>query len=451
MRPFLRLRFWISAACSLMAVLLPAAAAQASAAHLDRAFGKGGIRFLPQSLRELGGAALFGDGRVLVGNGAELRALLPSGRFDPNFGEDGVVRIGKGSSSHGAISGFGVDAQGRTVIVGFSGESTGNQRIVERLTPEGRPDPSFGEGRGYVVADFGVPAPETGKTRSSYLEDLTFESNGRLLVMGRAVVGFWSGPTKNGYTTEAVDEAFVARLDASGRLDTSFADDGVFRDRGIERLAGGFRVGQSLNRDWSVGPNGTIALYAESGEEGSMLRLDGGGKADPGFGAAGYAAYPAGTYEGPLLDEHDRTITWGYLQGVRHRLANGLLIKRLTPNGSPDTRFGKGGAVTLRIPGLVNADLAVDEHGRVLIATSLKGRGAVSESKEFALLRLQADGKRDPSFGRRGMLRIPFPQGRGEPAAYLRGMEVRGDQALIAGSYCGACEPVVALVDLGGG
>jgi hypothetical protein len=49
------------------------------------------------------------------------------------------------------------------------------------------------------------------------------------------------------------------------------------------------------------------------------------------------------------------------------------------------------------------------------------------------------------------MVRIPFPQGPAEPAAYLRGMDVRGDQAVIAGSYCGACRPVVALVDLGSG
>jgi uncharacterized delta-60 repeat protein len=430
-----------------MAFLLPAAA-QASAAHLERAFGKDGIRYLPQSLRELGGAALLGDGRVLVGNGRELRALLPSGRFDQKFGDDGIARVGTGPRSHGTILGFGVDAEGRPVAVGSSGESTGYESIIERLTPQGRPDLSFGGGRGYFLADFGVPTPETGKTRHSYLEGIAFDSAGRLLVMGRTAIGTRPGPADVGPSTEAVEEAFVARLDRSGRLDTSFAAGGVFRDEGVERLA----VSSPVDlRYWSVGPNGKVALYAGGGEDDSMLRLGGGGNADPRFGTDGYASYPAGTYEGPLLDPDERTITWGYLEGVPHRLANGLLIKRLTPNGSPDSSLGKGGAVTLRVRGLVDADLALDERGRVLIAVGLKGKGAVSESKEFALLRLQADGKLDPSFGHHGMVRIPFPQGRAEPAAYLRGMDVRGDQAVIAGSYCGACQPVVALVDLGSG
>jgi uncharacterized delta-60 repeat protein len=449
MRPSVRLQIWVSVACSLMAFLLPVATARASGAHLDREFGKGGIRYLPTSLRELGGAALLGDGRVLVGNERELRALLPSGRFDPTFGNHGTARLTTGPGSVGGISAFAVDAEGRPVLVGSSGKSTGYKSVIERLTPQGHPDPSFGGGRGFVLTDFDVPSPEAGKPYSGYLEDVAFDPTGRLLVMGRAVIETYPAETKSGPTIESVEEAFVARFEDSGQLDTSFATEGVFRDKGVELLGSGFRVDESLHRDWSVGPGGKVALYATSGGENSVLRLGGGGKPDPGFGTAGYVPYPSKTYQGPLIDQAERTITWGYLQGVRHRLPNGILIKRLTPNGSADTGFGKGGAVTLRIPRLDVVDLALDERGRVLIAASLKGRGAVSESKELALLRLQTDGKLDPTFGHHGMIRIPFPHGHHDPAAYLQGLEVRGDQAAIAGTFCGACQPVVALVDLG--
>jgi uncharacterized delta-60 repeat protein len=451
MRFSVRLRIWVSAACSLMALLLPVATARASDAHLDREFGKGGIRYLPSSLRELGGAALLGDGRVLVGNEKELRALLPSGRFDPTFGNHGSARLKTGPGSVGEISGFAVDAEGRPVVVGSSGESTGYKSVVERLTPQGLPDPSFAGGRGFALTDFGIPSPEAGKPYSSYLEEVAFDPTGRLLVMGRAVIGTYPADTKNGPTIESVKEAFVARFEDSGQLDTSFATEGVFRDKGIERLVAGFEVDQSVHRDWSVGPGGKVALYAAGGEDESMLRLGVGGKPDPEFGTAGYAPYPSKTYEGPLIDQAERTITWGYLQGVPHRLPNGILIKRLTPNGSPDTSFGKGGAVTLRVPRLFDVDLALDEGGRVLIAAGLKGRGELSETKELALLRLQADGKLDPTFGHDGMIRIKFPHGHPQPSVYLQGLGVRGDQAVIAASYCGACQPVVAVVDLGGG
>jgi uncharacterized delta-60 repeat protein len=267
--------------------------------------------------------------------------------------------------------------------------------------------------------------------------------------MGRAPIGTRPGPAKDGPSTESVEEAFIARITESGRPDLTFANQGVFRDKGVELLSGGFRVDESLHRDWSLGPGGQVSLYASRGEDGSMLRLGQDGEPDPGFGIGGYVPYPSGTYSGPLIDQEERTITWGYLEGVPHRLANGLLIKRLAPDGSPDTSFGKDGAVTLRIPRFYEADLALDEHGRILIAASLKGRGAVSEPKELALLRLRTDGKLDESFGRHGMVRIPFPRGRLHPAVYLQGMDVRGDQAAIAASYCGACQPVVAMVDLG--
>jgi uncharacterized delta-60 repeat protein len=448
MRRSPRWQIWISAACALIAVVLPAAA-QASQAHLDRAFGKGGIRYLPQDLRELGGAAPLGDGRVLVGNERELRVLLASGRFDPTFGKDGIAKLRTGPGPAGEISGFGVDAEGRPVLLGSSGKSTGYRSVVERLTPQGRPDPSFGAGSGYVFGDFGVPAAATGKTSSSYLDDVAFDASGRLLVMGRAAIGTRPGPAKDGPSTEAVEESFIARFEGDGELDRSFATDGVFRDRGVELLSGGMRVDESLHRDWSVGPGGKIELYARNGEDGSLLRLGEGGEADPSFGTGGYVPYPAGTYQGPLIDQTEQTITWSYLQGVPHRLANGLLIKRLAPDGAPDAGFGKGGAVSLRIHGLFDADLALDERGRILTAAGLKGRGALGEPKELALFRLQADGRLDPSFAPHGMVRIPFPHGHLHPAVYLQGVDVRGDQAVIAASYCGACQPVVALVDLG--
>ena len=78
---------------------------------------------------------------------------------------------------------------------------------------------------------------------------------------------------------------------------------------------------------------------------------------------------------------------------------------------------------------------------------SLKSRGFVSEGKNLALLRLKDDGEIDRSFGRRGMVRIPFPGGSNR-SVYLEGMDVRGGQAAVSATYCGACRPAVALVDL---
>ena len=73
----------------------------------------------------------------------------------------------------------------------------------------------------------------------------------------------------------------------------------------------------------------------------------------------------------------------------------------------------------------------------------------MSESKELGLIRLKEDGRIDTSFGREGIVHIRFPGARHGASAYLEELTVRGDQAAIDASYCGSCQPVVALIDLG--
>jgi hypothetical protein len=120
----------------------------------------------------------------------------------------------------------------------------------------------------------------------------------------------------------------------------------------------------------------------------------------------------------------------------------------LAPDGSADLSFGENGFVDLRIPRFYVGELALDEQGRILIAAQMKGRH-FNEGKELALIRLRSDGKLDKSFGNGGIIRIPVPGGGHGASIYLKGIDVRGDQAVIGASYCGPCNPAVALVDLG--
>ena len=83
-------------------IMVGAAPAAARAeGHLDREFGKGGIRYLPESLREPRGVALLGDGRVAYADEGEVAALSPSGELDPEFGDDGLAKVASTSSGSG--------------------------------------------------------------------------------------------------------------------------------------------------------------------------------------------------------------------------------------------------------------------------------------------------------------------------------------------------------------
>jgi len=425
--------------CAALALLASLAGpmAQASTAHLDRDFGSNGVRFLSSSLGEMTGVALVGDGRVVVGGQEELVALLPSGRLDPGFGRGGRVRLVQPPRGEAEIFAFAIDPAGRPVTVGHFGTASADgswvkwEPFVQRFTSAGRLDSGFGEDDGYAQRDLGLPpAPQDGGTPEAYVDDVAFDSSNRIVLTGGSTTG---AAAVNGDQERG---SFLARLQASGRVDRSFAQNGLY-----------FLPGAVAYGSWAIGPGGRVVV----GGGKSMLRLRQSGRPDGRFGEGGYAPYPPGTSHGPLLvDRRERTIVSGYLEGLEHELANGILIRRLRPNGALDRGFGKGGAVRLRIPRFYVADMALDERGRVLIAVSLKVRGPVGEPHELALVRLRVDGGLDETFGRGGMIRIPFP-GKRRPSVYLEGIDVRSGQAAIGATYCGfrsACRPVVALVDL---
>ena len=85
------------------------------------------------------------------------------------------------------------------------------------------------------------------------------------------------------------------------------------------------------------------------------------------------------------------------------------------------------------------------------MAISLKERGGLGEPNDLAIMRLRRDGRPDKIFGQNGLLRILFPS-QPHRYIYMSGIDVRGGQAAIGATNCGAnCEPIVALVDLGAG
>lgn len=435
----------LGAMLALLGSLAGPAAGQAAAAHLDRDFGSGGIRFLSSSLRETTGVALVGDGRVVVGGEEEIVALLPSGRLDPGFGNGGRARSVQWPAGAAEIYGFAVDSAGRPVTVGgFSTYSQAQSRwvkqepLVQRFTSAGRLDRGFGGGDGYVLSELGLPpAPREGGDPRAYVDDVAFDSSGRIVLTGFSMNGVTAGSPGD------AEGLFLARLEESGRVDRSFARSGLYWLPGPG----------AADTPWAVGPGGRVVYGALGDNARSILRLAENGTPDERFGKSGYASYPRGTSYGPLLvDPKERTIASGYLRGIEHKRPNGILIRRLGPDGSLDRSFGRGGAVSLRIPRFWVADMALDERGRLLVAVSLKARGAVGEPKELALVRLRTDGSLDKTFGREGMIRIPFP-GKPYPSVYLEGMDVRGGKAAISATHCGSqeeCRPVVALVDLGG-
>jgi len=430
-----------------VASLGPATLAQAAGAHVVREFGREGTRFLSSSLPEPSGVSLFGDGRVLFAGGEEMVALLPSGQIDPSFGEDGRAHIVQPPNGTVGAPTVRVDPQGRPVAVGGVGFQPRADGVltaarflpfVERFTAAGMLDRSFGGGHGYVASDLGLPGSADGEPAESFFDEVGFDAAEHLVATGTTRIDV----AQPGGGVTQVGKGFFARFDGGGQLDHTFAAGGLFFPRS----------GESLATSGVVGPGNEVTVGTQGKSGRSVLRVGEGGMPDPGFGTDGYAPSPFGSEFTPLaVDRQGRTVAYTYVEGVEHRLANGLRLRRLLPDGAPDRRFGSGGTATLRIPRFYVADLALDSRGRVLLAITLKRRGPIGEPKDLALLRLRTDGRVDRSFGEDGTLRIPWPH-RSDPALYLEGMDVRGGRAAIAATDCGGdCQPTISLVVLGSG
>jgi len=227
---------------------------------LDTGFGSSGWAMLDVGGNQdfAQGLALQPDGSIVVGG--DTRSLstgdtdllaarfLSSGALDPSFGRRGVVRLDLRSNFD---FGYDVALQGDgKVLLAGSYQPSVIRSVLVRLTATGRRDRSFGR-RGVVV----------GASGAWYAV--------RPLLDGRLLAG-----------GEQSAELAVGRYLTDGRLDSSFAGDGV-------ASAGGFG---SLGRAFGLAPRGDGGVLAVGsiGQTDMMAAsFDAAGAPDQSFGLAG--------------------------------------------------------------------------------------------------------------------------------------------------------------------
>lgn len=140
---------------------------------------------------------------------------------------------------------------------------------------------------------------------------------------------------------------------------------------------------------------------------------------DPGFGARGKAmvAFPAQSGSGlGVKYEVPFQFTAGHVEmapapGGKLVVAGSTKVVRLLANGRVDRGFGSRGVVAIPpLPGVsfVLAGVAVDSHGRVLVAGSVRPLPTSTSldplRSSAAVMRFTADGSLDPTFGSGGVL-----------------------------------------------
>ncbi len=367
----------------------------AKPAPLDRSFGTNGVAVaaldfgLPKFFYAVDvHAALGPDGRTVVSGGdgmsggQTLLAYRPNGRIDRSFATEGFLRLKKVEGApFFSLAGLAVDPQGRIVVAG-SAESPRKAAIL-RFLPDGTPDPSFGDGDGVAMTDFGVRPSGATPAVTLRVTGMVVDELGRIVVSGSAVRE----------TTGACvfESGFVGRLTIEGEVDLTFGASGaVVYDQSSIHSAEGLVLdtgGAPLFFGQATACRGNIEY-----DPTRVTRLDTSGGPNPRFGRSGRAEInPAALAIAP--DGAGRIVV---LLGQR--------LLRLTASGQLDRSFGRKGVATIPLAERSRAQaLAITpSDGMVVTGTQVHRRPGSSESatrRRVIIARLGPRGAVDERLG----------------------------------------------------
>ncbi len=292
--------------------------------------------------------------------------------LDPTFGQDGITFVHFEGASMATTHAFLRLPDGRLLGVGSTTDPNFLHRAaLARVTPDGQPDPTFGD------AGDGTVAFATTTSLECYAAAL--DAEGRILCAGQAV---------------DVAQATLARFTSDGQPDATFGVGGV-----LLRPPGAPTVFQGLHRL----PDGRILVFGlnQTGDSQQFLwRLRADGTPDPGFNGGAPRVLTTTFCFGSLDDFSVATPDGGLAVGCFSNATGTFAAARFDSTGTPDPAFGDDGLVVTSVPvdGRPTA-VALDGAGRLLIAGTIPP----CCSPGGRLIRLLPDGSLDPTFGAGGV------------------------------------------------
>jgi uncharacterized delta-60 repeat protein len=436
------------AAC--LAAMAGSAMAKGTAGARDATFGKDGkvtVGFPSESAGSSGPQyelpfeftpghqkmALAPGGKVVVAGASKVVRFLGDGKPDPSFGNDGVVTVPRPTGGVFVLTDVAVDSLGRVVVVGLTRplptNSTPDPVIAEatvmRFDADGKPDAAFGEG-GRLITDLGLGNPAApGGTYSGPsigIRSVVIDSQNRIVISG-------------GYVTELANcsrsvnsKGFIARLNVSGTLDTTFGSDGI---RALGTISSLGQLAPFSNGYLTAGTGGPFCSAAE-GPARLLTAFNDVGNLNSAFASFSFRTLKtvspiamSVTPSGKILllgeEQHQRVyhkvarIEKG--KKVIKKVAKELryqAVVRLLPSGAFDPGFSRTGSAKYLDPESGSfSDLTADEGERTYLVGNVGKRVSPSPHNQtlrrtFVVGRLTPKGTYDRSFGTRGKVNTGF-------------------------------------------
>ncbi len=350
-------------------------------------------------------AAAIGSFLVLVSSASAV-----SDPLDPTFGVGGKATIDRGSPYDELYDIESLPDGSSLVAVSVWRYPTQQEFAVMRLQSNGSVDTSFGDG-GTAVADIGG--------NYDYLRRIFPLADGRTLAVG--------------YSITSGAHPSLARFEANGDLDSSFGAGGKVVDTASP--LGQVRTA-ALVGDSGVAVVGSTGTYPY---DLGVSRYEANGRLDTSFAIGGSRIFDFGFAEyaaGIVADAAGRLTIVGTQFGAD---APDVLVARLTSGGAIDTSFGSGGTRSVNVPDrFIPSAVALQQDGGILLAGQLQRYPALLG----AVVRLDATGALDTSFGDGGVVVVPS-------SGYMADIDLRGDGSIVVAGSAGtvSADFVVALLD----
>ena len=336
--------------------------------------------------------ALQSDGKIVMVGGSITDFVLAryntDGSLDENFGIGGLVTTPLASGIREEVArAVAIQRDGKIVVAGYlsiDGRPAGDRFdfALARYNTNGTLDETFGidglalsnvKGRAFAVA---------------------IQSDDRIVVAG---------------DLPFVEDIVVARYDADGTLDESFADFGI---RSTDLTGGGADLASNL----VIEPNGAILVsgpHTKAGEttrdrHTGLARYTASGAPDVTFGDNGELIIDnAQVGEGLVRQGDGKLVLAGSIDvAVPPATLLQFAVMRLNSNGTPDESFGSNGRANTPFNNVAEEAKAVtlQTDGKIVVA----GRTSIATNSNFAVARYDVEGELDPTFGAGGRLSFDF-------------------------------------------
>jgi uncharacterized delta-60 repeat protein len=310
------------------------------------------------------------------------------GTADTSFGGSGHVTL---PTTFGAVAKPAVQADGKIVVAVSTDRTNASDFKIVRFNADGSLDTSFGT-NGETVVGLGslADSPVT----------VLVDANGKIVVAGSA--------------TSSTDRDFaVVRLNTDGSLDTGF--------NGSGKLIAALPAGRDAPTAAAFDAQGGIILVGSSQittgsvtvSDTSVIRVNPNGTLDTTF-AGGKTFLPMGQYNDfatsvTVLSSGKILVGGDYVVNPANNNDTSVSLMKLNADGSLDTSFGTGGIVSLAPTGAGDRIREVLEQadGKIVVSGWVNGTG--NNGGQMAVVRFNADGSLDTSFGTDGSTRIPLP------------------------------------------